>query len=60
MSDGTGREMLEDELRERGAKIVKTVTKKTNLVIAGKNPSQAKLDKAIELNIPIIYIGDNE
>jgi NAD-dependent DNA ligase len=54
------REMLEDELRARGAKIVKTVTKKTDLVIAGKNPSQAKLNTAAELNIPIIYIGGDK
>ena len=50
------RELLEAELRARGAKIVKTVSKNTDLLIAGQNASQPKLDKAQELGIPILYL----
>jgi NAD-dependent DNA ligase len=45
---------LEAELERRGAKIVKTVSKSTDLLIIGENPSPQKIAKALELGIPII------
>lgn len=52
----TGRQLLEEALREQGAIIQRQVSSKTDLVIAGKNPSPAKIAKAEKLGIPIIYI----
>lgn len=49
---------LEAELERQGAKIVKSVTKNTDLLIVGNNPSPQKVAKALELGIPIVYIKD--
>lgn len=56
MKSGQMRDYLEQLLIERGAIIQKQVTKKTDLVIAGQNPSPAKIAKAKELGIKIVYI----
>lgn len=50
------RQLLEDYLRSLGAKIVKSVTSTTDLIIVGENPTEHKLAKARELGIPIVYI----
>lgn len=50
------RQLLEDHLRLLGAQIVKSVSSKTDIVIAGENPTEHKLAKARELGIPIVYI----
>lgn len=52
------RDELEAELERRGVKIVKTVTKNTDLLILGRNPSPQKIAKAVELGIPIIVLQD--
>lgn len=50
------RELLEQVLREQGAVIQHSVSKNTDLLIVGKNPSQSKIDKAKKLGIPIVYV----
>jgi DNA ligase (NAD+) len=47
------REQAQEQLRLKGYKVTSSVTKKTNLVLAGKNPG-SKLDKAIALGIKVI------
>jgi NAD-dependent DNA ligase len=52
------RQLLEDYLRSLGAKIVKSVTSQTDLIIVGENPAEHKVAKARELGIPIVYIKE--
>lgn len=52
------REAIADELRRQGAIMQSTVTSKTDLVIALDNPSANKLEKAKQLNIPIITLSE--
>jgi DNA ligase (NAD+) len=51
--DNFTREQAQEQLRLKGYKVTLSVTKKTNLVLAGKNPG-SKLDKAIALGIKVI------
>lgn len=45
---------LEDEIKKRGGKVSTSVSKNTSLlIVADKNASSSKLDKAIDLEIPI-------
>lgn len=50
--DGIDRRSLSRELSQRGARITATVSKNTDLVVAGSNPG-SKLDKAQSLGIEI-------
>lgn len=54
------RQLLEEVLKLYGAKVVKSVSKNTDLLIAGDNPSPGKIRKAQELNIPIFYLKATE
>jgi DNA ligase (NAD+) len=47
---------LESILESLGAQIVKSVSKNTDVVIVGENPTAHKIEKAKKLGIPIIYI----
>lgn len=48
------REEVEAYLEDRGGKVTGSVSKKTNFVIAGKDPSAGKLQKAVDLGIMIL------
>jgi DNA ligase (NAD+) len=48
------RSEIQKILEKQGAIVVNTITKKTNLLIAGEEAG-SKLEKATKLNIPIIY-----
>ena len=50
--DGIDRRTLSQSLVQRGAKITGSVSKKTDLVVAGANPG-SKLDKARTLGIEV-------
>ena len=50
------REVWEQVLREQGAIIQRSVSKNTDLLIVGKNPSPAKIAKAQKLGVKIVYI----
>lgn len=52
------KERLTTLLVEAGASVKNSVTKCTTLIIAGENAGWAKLEKAIELNIPVINRDD--
>jgi NAD-dependent DNA ligase len=52
----TGRQLLEDELRAKGAIIQKSVNSKTDLLIVGRNPSPEKIAKARKLGVRIVQI----
>lgn len=53
---GQTRSEIEDKLLSRGAKVTGTVSKKTTMLLAGENPSAAKVSKAKELNISIVNV----
>ncbi|MDY3114708.1 MAG: NAD-dependent DNA ligase LigA [Sutterella sp.] len=48
-----GRDEIKDRLIALGAKVAGSVSKKTDYLVAGANP-KSKLQKALELNIPVI------
>jgi DNA ligase (NAD+) len=48
------REEIKEHLELRGAKVTGSVTKKTNYVIAGADPSSGKVGKANELGVKVI------
>lgn len=48
-----GRDEIKDRLIALGAKVAGSVSKKTDFLVAGANP-KSKLQKALELNIPVI------
>ncbi len=50
--DGSSRSELSDKLEALGAKVTSSVSKKTDLLIAGENPG-SKLDRARELGIEV-------
>ena len=50
--DGVDRKELAERLEAQGAKVTSTVSKKTDLLIAGQNPG-SKLDKAKKLGVEI-------
>lgn len=52
----TGRQLLEEFLKEQGATIQRSVTAKTDLVIAGKDPSPSKITEAEKRGVPIVWI----
>ena len=52
--ESMGRELAEDALRAKGAKITSSVTKNTTALILGENPGKSKLDKATKLGIPTL------
>ena len=51
--EGSTRDEARDELRKRGARVVETVGKTTDIVIAGEKAG-SKLTKALELGIPVL------
>lgn len=54
------REDIEALLLTRGAKVSKSVTKKTTLVITGSNPSSSKVNKAHELNARVVSLENDD
>ena len=48
------RQQIEALVEEHGAKLVSSVSKKTDFIVAGENMGPSKLQKAQELNIPIL------
>ncbi len=48
------REEAEAALKARGAKSPGSVTKRTTLVVAGRDPGTAKIAKAAELGVPVV------
>lgn len=52
--DSMGREEAEDRLRDLGATVTGSVTKKTTALIAGDKPGKSKTDKAAKLGIKVI------
>ena len=52
--EGLTREEAEEAIREHGGKAVGSVSKKTWVVVVGRDPGTAKLHKAEELGIPQI------
>lgn len=48
------RDEAEEQIKERGGKVTSSVSKKTDYVVVGEDPG-SKLDKAKELNIPILH-----
>jgi DNA ligase (NAD+) len=51
---GWSREAAEEAIKARGGKAPGSVSKKTDYVVAGESPGAAKLNRATELNIPIL------
>jgi DNA ligase (NAD+) len=51
---GWSREESEAAIKARGGKSPGSVSKKTDAVVAGESPGEAKLNKAIELGVPVI------
>lgn len=50
---------LKAEIESRGGKVSTSVSKNTTLVLISDKPKDtAKLNKAVELNIPIMYVSD--
>jgi len=47
------RQQAEEALRAAGAKVVSSVSKKTDFVVAGKNPG-SKLDKALQMGVEVM------
>lgn len=48
------REEIKEAIEQHGGKNVTSISKKTNYLVAGENIGPSKLEKARELNIPII------
>jgi DNA ligase (NAD+) len=48
------REQAEAALKARGARSPGSVTKRTTLVVAGRDPGAAKIAKAAELGVPVV------
>lgn len=48
------REEIKEAIEQHGGKNVTSISKKTNYLVAGENTGPSKLEKARELNIPII------
>ena len=51
--DGLSREEAEALISKYGGRVTKSVSKKTDFVLAGRDPG-SKLDKARELGIPVL------
>ena len=52
------RNQIEEKIRENGGTATSSVSKRTNFLLAGENAGKSKLEKANELNIPIITLDD--
>jgi DNA ligase (NAD+) len=48
------REEIEETIRQHGGKPVSSVSKKTDYLLAGENVGTNKLEKASELNVPVL------
>jgi DNA ligase (NAD+) len=48
------RDDLKQSIEDNGGKVGSSISAKTNFVVAGENMGPAKLEKAQQLNIPII------
>jgi DNA ligase (NAD+) len=51
--EGFTRQQAQEQLQQRGYKVTSSVSKKTDFVLAGKNPG-SKLEKAISLGVKVI------
>lgn len=49
--EGFGRNDVKDHIEQRGGSVTSSVSKKTNYILVGKDPSPAKVAKAAELGI---------
>lgn len=52
--DNFSREQLENEIVSHGGKLVSSVSKKLSYLIVGQNAGPSKVNKASELNVPMI------
>ncbi|MFP3906277.1 MAG: NAD-dependent DNA ligase LigA [Acidimicrobiales bacterium] len=52
--DGYTRDEAEQAITSRGGKSPGSVSKKTDAVVVGEGPGASKLDKAVELGVPIL------
>ncbi|MEK7252696.1 MAG: NAD-dependent DNA ligase LigA, partial [Actinomycetota bacterium] len=52
--DGFSREAAKSAVEDRGGKVTSSVSAKTTAVITGESPGAAKVQKAIELGIPMV------
>ncbi|MFZ6035729.1 MAG: NAD-dependent DNA ligase LigA [Patescibacteria group bacterium] len=56
--DFAGREEIKEKLRAAGAKVLSSVSSKTDYVFAGDDPGSEKITKAKELGIPLRRAAD--
>ncbi|HUQ38980.1 MAG TPA: NAD-dependent DNA ligase LigA [Acidimicrobiales bacterium] len=52
--ESLGREAAEEAIKSRGGKAPSSVSKRTTAVVVGESPGASKLNKATELNVPIL------
>ena len=52
--DGFSRDGAEDAIKARGGKSPGSVSKKTTAVVVGAEPGASKLNKAVELGVPVL------
>ena len=54
--EGFDRDGMKDLIKANGGNVTNTVNKKVNYLVQGDNPGSTKVDKAIELKVPVIDI----
>jgi DNA ligase (NAD+) len=52
--EGWSREAAEEAIKSRGGKAPGSVSKKTTAIVAGEAPGAAKLNKALDLGVPVL------
>lgn len=52
--EGFDRDGLKDLIKANGGNVTNTVNKKVNYLVQGDNPGDTKVNKALELKVPVI------